>query len=260
MADKGSESRTLDLSQLTLWTSDDGLDKLLKGGFKLPKSGDGLVLLIKGKPGTGKSTLALQIANSISNQLRNGKKSKDDWFFFTCEQKKEDICEKALFFSYNIDEKHILDKRDMDNLGTTADSLQALTQSTLMWVTNTVNKFLLGNAKDEKKQKNVVVIDGLDLMNFDERIRFNMDWLVSVLRKYSRFSILVYEPMEGEKSQIDSMVDMIIQLKGEEVIGPPPYYLNKLSILKSRFQACILGWHQYKIIAGRGLVVFPSIQ
>lgn len=259
MTDRGLESRTTDLAQLTLSTNNDGLDKLLKGGFKLPKSGDGLVLLIKGKPGTGKSTLALQIAESISKQLGKGKKSKDDWFFFTCEQKKEDISEKACIFGYNIDEKHILDKRDLDNLGTTADSLQALTQSTLMWVTNTVNKFLLGNAKDDKKQKNVVVIDGLNLMNFDERIRFNMDWLISVLRKYCHFSILVYESLEGEKSQIDSMVDIIIQLKGEEIVGPPPYYQNKLCIMKSRFQGCVLGWHQYKIVSGRGLVVFPSI-
>ncbi len=45
-----------------------GLDLLLRGGFQLPPPVNqneeeqlGLVLLIRGKPGTGKTTLALQI-------------------------------------------------------------------------------------------------------------------------------------------------------------------------------------------------------
>lgn len=239
----------------------EGLDCLLHNGFVLPKSKDGLVLLIKGKPGTGKSTLALKIASNVAKEMsskgiREGLMQSEyqDWSYFSFEQKEIDIREKAKKFRCDLDANaHI-----MDNTSTAAnaeDTTHCLSQTALMWAQN----IMYNNFISKEQYQKIIVIDGLNLMDSDERSSINMNWLISSLRKYSLFSIIVYEPMDGEGSQIDSMVDMIFQLKGEEFFGPPLYYLNKICIPKSRYQNCVLGWHQYKIIDSVGIVIYPSI-
>jgi len=71
-----------------------GLDVLLGGGFWNPDS-HGLLLLIKGAPGVGKTTLAVQIAMaSVDWNNLNGMRS----CYWTVEQRKEDIQEKVRKF------------------------------------------------------------------------------------------------------------------------------------------------------------------
>lgn len=242
-----------------------GLDLLLHDGLVLPESGDGLILLIKGKPGTGKTTLALKIANNVSQEIYNNELNKqnpeeNNWSFFTCEQRKEDIAAKCMDFGYEIDQSHIFDYDIASDNSYSSDPRYASSQTTLTWANNILlSRFVDDSKVDKVKRQNVIVIDGLNMMGSEERDSINMSWFISTLRKYSVLSILVYEPLEGEPSQIDSMVDMILQLKGEEFNGPPLYYLNKISITKSRFQNYGLGWHQYKIFNNKGLIIFPSI-
>lgn len=246
-----------------LTTGIEGLDALLIGGFTLTKSKDGLIVLIKGKPGTGKSTLALAIAKSVAEKLAGNKAEFPDyrdWCYFTCEQKKEDILEKSKTFCLGIDESHIFDSSVPADEEFSVDSPHMLSRTTLMWAVNTLySTFIGGQSGAAADGKHLIVVDGLNLMSAEERLSINMDWLIATLRRRSLFSIIVYEPLDGETLQVDSMADIVIQLKGEEFAGPPPYYLNKLCITKSRFQRCIIGWHQYKIFDQKGVVIFPSI-
>ena len=254
-----------------LMTGIDGLDALLIGGFKLTHSKGGLILLIKGKPGTGKSTLALTIAKKVSDEIEdhtNHFPNYGGWRYFTCEQKTADIIAKAETFGLEIGEGNICDNSVPSDANFPDDSPHMLSRTTLMWAVNTMYQFISGKSEkadkdrktdDKGDHKYLIVVDGLNLMSAEERVSMNMDWLIATLRKRSLLSIIVYEPLDGEMSQIDSMVDIIIQMKGEEFAGPPPYFLNKLCITKSRFQRCIIGWHQYKIFDKKGIVIFPSI-
>ena len=62
------------------------LQSLLRGGFVLPHDPTaGLVVLLRGKPGTGKSTLALQILDLLDTH-KNAKR-----YYCTLEQSKEDV-------------------------------------------------------------------------------------------------------------------------------------------------------------------------
>ena len=60
------------------------MTRLLRGGFALPHDQDaGLVVLIRGKAGTGKSTLALQLLNQFESQAHR--------YYCTLEQSEEDV-------------------------------------------------------------------------------------------------------------------------------------------------------------------------
>ena len=77
-----------------------GLNDLFKKGLVLPPSNNGLIVLIKGRPGTGKTTLALQIACEASKQIM---KADTASIFFSSEQSNEDISERLKSLDINID-------------------------------------------------------------------------------------------------------------------------------------------------------------
>ncbi|MCL4205615.1 MAG: DUF2075 domain-containing protein [Pirellulaceae bacterium] len=73
-----------DEQAIWLRVKDPLLDRLLRGGFRLPHDpASGLVVLIRGKPGTGKSTLALQLLDLLET---DGAKK-----YLTLEQSKTDV-------------------------------------------------------------------------------------------------------------------------------------------------------------------------
>lgn len=232
----------------------DGLDTLLKNGFYIDK-GSSFVLLIKGQPGTGKSTLALKILSAASQwEIGEGKVQ-----YYTCEQKKKEIKEKCETFKTVIGFDII---SSLDDAVSKPESLEipfSRNSNALEWA----NTVAIRISEEETKCK-VIAIDGLNLLGRKDRNNYDLENIISLLRQKSIFSIIIYEPQKDEESIIDSIVDMIIEIKGMEYSGPPAYYFNMLSILKSRSQQCVLGWHQYKIkdkgnTYDNGIVVFPSI-
>jgi circadian clock protein KaiC len=82
-----------------LKTGIDGLDDLLQGGI-LPLGEDGLIIMIKGPPGAGKTTLALQIAvNSKKWGICESSSA-----YWTIEQHRDDIQRKAGILGMQKDE------------------------------------------------------------------------------------------------------------------------------------------------------------
>ncbi len=105
-------------------TNVEGLDELLHGGIVIPsqviEEKRGLVILIKGAPGSGKTTLSCQLAcsffkeKSINNTTNNGL-----LYYYTLDQTKKDIYKKIykLFVNNNFykDDLKIGDKTIEDN-------------------------------------------------------------------------------------------------------------------------------------------------
>lgn len=102
-------------------TSIEGLDKLLRDGLRLPpmynstekENKNGLVLLIKGEPGTGKSTLALQLARGLLIES-NGK---SNVYCYSLEQKSNDLLIKFILMWWYYTQKNYKHITDNLNIG-----------------------------------------------------------------------------------------------------------------------------------------------
>ena len=308
----------------------EGLDTLLRGGLLLPPNPktlqeEGFVILIKGHPGTGKTTLAFQIAcgatrwkeyqnvvfkcssvtrkskkreclkkkgysaqiKDIQNQL--GIAFPDSYtlpledtiplkipLLFSWEQDTNDILATFRRFETDLDEHDCNDSpwtiihkqreksaKKTHLVGIYNPTSQKNDEAHIPANTSASNWAVeIGNELEkipEKHKAPLIIIDGLNLLSTDERHTFDMERLVKKLRRSAIASILVYEDETGHHECIDYLVDMIIQLEGEECLIPIPHYRNRLCITKSRFQQSVLGWHHYKIRDKNGFLVFPSL-
>jgi len=103
-----------------------------------------------------------------------------------------------------------------------------------------------------------VVLDGLNILNDQEKRMINLNHVIKVLKKKAFFSVLIYDGIETENMFQEYLADMVIDLRGEEKQNAIKYFLNDLQISKSRFQSTANGWHQYKI-RDFGIQVFKSL-
>lgn len=246
-----------------------GLNKILGGGLVLPPSlgkpkskdskntiDDGLVVMISGHSGTGKSTLSLQFAlSALDWRSEVGKISYSGIRYYSLEQNKADIkakCKTLIENGYSDMSKSVAQisikgkewfKKDDDS-----DSQWLL----MGWL-----KEISDQIKKEELLK-LVVIDGLNLLDCDTREWSDLHKLVAILRRKSMVSILVLEPHTEKEDSLEYLVDMVLKLKSECDETTLSYLLHYLSITKARYQKTALGWHQYKIRDG-GIIVFPSL-
>lgn len=261
----------------------EGLDDLLRGGFVLPPAGvqggkqnqQGLLLLIKGKAGTGKSTLALQLAIAASGwKLKNEKgKSFQAPRYLTCEQSEYDLKDRCkTFIGREIKNDVVINSKLTAGKINPQDIAQPLYSgsSNYNWINEQIRELVnpAGSGIPVIKYK-ALIIDGLNHLGINERQLLDFEYYVNALKHHSALAIIIYEPIGNENTMIDYLSDMVIELRGDEIDNHVSYFFNKLIISKSRYQQSVLGWHQYKIKKADekaetsnkngGIYIYPSI-
>ncbi len=264
-----------------------GLDVLLRDGLKIPcleteNIENGMLMLIKGVSGTGKTTLALQIASgALEWEISEG----NEVWYFSCEQDASEISKKCgeLGIIDNGESNQPLGEKNYIRIQAlnTVHAASAETPYNPEQMLDRANEIheKLSFVMEEKRLR-LVVVDGLNTLSRKERRLFEIQSLLNLLRKKSMVSVVVFEEKESMYDVLDYLADIVIELRGEEVAidgGSQKYFLNQIHIVKSRFQQNVLGWHQYKIrsphekkdlellnakgvsAGSAGLEVFPSL-
>lgn len=240
-----------EINKISLPTSVTGLDDLLRGGFITPSIEKGLILLVKGKPGTGKSTLALQLAKGALSwqKLQCHKKV----VIYSGEQSREDL--KSLWMRLDPKDKRFNKLVINSKLEISSEIPFSEDSWTLEWASMVHDDIL----KKSSKKNKMIIVDGLNLMSLEDRKTFQIEYLVKALREQSLVGVIIFETDASSNDNLDYLADINIELKGGVLEGNPEYYLNHIRINKARFQSHVLGWHQYKITNHSGIIVYPSL-
>jgi len=220
-----------------------GLDDILGGG--LPRSRS---YLVQGRPGTGKTTLALQF---LLEGVRNGERC----LYITLSETEEEVRQVADSHGWSLDGIHVFDL--------TASPDDAGTQYTFFHPgeveLDEIVKRVLSEAERVKPVR--VVIDSLTELRLLARdaLRYRRQILAfkKIFSAYNAILILLAEqhPTETD-SQIESLVHGIILLTS----SLPDYGVprRKLCVVKLRASKHGEGYHDFTIQTG-GIVVYPRL-
>lgn len=99
----------------------------------------------------------------------------------------------------------------------------------------------------------VIVIDGFSQLSAKDLSALPYSHMLHIMKKIAKVVILVMDEKPEAYCNCDIMIEMRKGNAPEE-----EYMYHELQIVKSVFQVCVLGWHQYKK-RDEGIEVFPSI-
>ncbi len=279
-----------------------GLNRLFRDGISVPGWGQqngtddhrGVVLLIKGDPGTGKTTLAIQMALTAENLDYPGTapgvpsspadvidkvspegsaasfETRPTRRYYSCEQtvcdlerRTGEIAKAVSRVDGGRENRRAYATEDIEFHVYSEDCRGYAWESCAPYQSSfDVYNWLDGKIaeigrKTEGEPWMVTVLDGMNLLYKEEREMVQVQRLMENMRRTSRLGIIILEGEATEHPFQEFMADIVIEMKStsDNVVG---YLLHKLSITKSRYQETALGWHQYKN-RHDGIAVFPSI-
>ena len=263
-----------------------GLDFLLRGGLLLPTA-TGMAVLIKGGPGTCKTTLALQMAASIAG---SGNVS----VYLTAEEDPNLLLERLSFIGYL---QHFHKDAFLRTLKKNGKEFQVLMcnyigengwqeifsklkkpqgiflivsipnrESFLSNQSHMLKNFydLLGQSGGHDRKITCFVIDSLDALIENGGDRRIYEDVFGFAKRVMRLGLFISETGEVEHSHLrmpvrvpDHQVDMVIRMGYRTVLN---FKERVLEIEKCRTQDIIRGEHMFSNSSGKGITVYFSIQ
>jgi KaiC/GvpD/RAD55 family RecA-like ATPase len=264
----------------------DGLDTLLRRGSQ--KEGRGIVILegkplsvlLKGFAGSGKTTLSLQLATSISGHPGD-KNDKYYCVYFHADQTSNEIA--ALFNAFNWKTKLLKiypnlteyceykdsGWSDKKNLGSDFDagvyifdlaSLKHKEKEELDEIRLLIQDTI---AVRLKRWPRLVIVDSLNIIDEYRKgvlSRENIHRFTSDSPEYKPTPIFLFtleKTKDAVNRNFDYFFNMVIDL---DEFWDSDYYFRTIQIEKARNQEHVLGKHQYKInTTNGGMVIMPSL-
>lgn len=297
MADEKRIYLSTGIKHLDDLLSQDRPQKKERGGILIGKGTESKnfetpVVVIEGETGTGKTTLALQIAHSAARH--------PDWivFYYSLEQTTQSLITVSKNFGYFPDEeaKKQKDKnvqyRDISNIKDTIDFIESnpsiffckLSPRPITFTKEheifehrvaELNHVLLTINESIKNKFVLMIIDGITAFSESLLQRTEIYRLFTLFRTnhipcimtLERYSNIISEREEVSFECTKFLADIVISLTKDTSTEYLQYFLE---IIKSRVERQALGKHLYKIRTGpsaeniktdprRGIVVYPSI-
>jgi KaiC/GvpD/RAD55 family RecA-like ATPase len=249
------------------------LDRLLEGGLKLPTKLPGsspaqaLSLLLTGPPGTGKSTLSLELCyrwalNADYNSL-----------YVTTEAPADRLINNVDdFFGQDAAAKFQQASRDSPRSAVTVLPLRSGDDLRTLLDGPTVTQYILDIARllgyDVTRHPNLsspqspfdlIVIDSLNTVREPTSIgtqkisNLFRDLFVRITESGARVVLFILDSTpNAEKSEFwEYSSDVVIRLNRTYPTVPSDYMLRTIEIIKARYQSHVWGPHQLKIYKGR---------
>jgi circadian clock protein KaiC len=229
----------------TMGTGIEGLDDILEGGFPLNR-----IYLIEGDPGTGKTTLGLQI-------LMEGARLGEAGLYVTLSETKEELEAVAASHGWTLDGFSIFE------LLPTADSLNPESHYTIFHpseieLSETTSAVL---EEVERVKPKRVVFDSLSEMKLLAREPLRFRRQILALKQYfagkkSTVFLLDDKVTDGQDLQVQSIAHGVLSLEHLALeYGAERRRLRLIKLRGARFRG---GYHDFNIETG-GVVVFPRL-
>jgi circadian clock protein KaiC len=222
-----------------------GLDDVIHGG--LPKN---RVYLVKGEPGAGKTTLALQF-------LLEGRRAGERVLYVTLSETEEEIRQVAESHGWSLDGIELYELP-------TADQTLPLEDENTLYATADVDlkatmRVLLDEVERVKPQR--VVFDSMSEVRLLAQTPMRYRRQLLSLKQYfvgRACTVLLLDDLSGDASdlQVESLAHGVINL--EQVAMSYGADRRRLRVAKLRGSSFRSGYHDFVLRAG-GLVVFPRL-
>ncbi len=242
-----------------------GLSNIFRGGL-LPRTHDGTTMLLLGPPGAGKTVLALQLTADIA---RFGGLA----IYCSFEESYDLLVDRLVTFGqYQPEKFQVIEAGpDLEELVRTAQVHDPLKGLLILLRLDEVGGELpplpevirtIESSTASFQGERAITIDSISALGLREsegmseafRRRVNLHALVKEIEKSHLLGLLLGEEGDPGATTLGYLVDTVLRFSFDE-----PTHTRAIEISKCRLQDYQSGRHPFRIVDGRGTVIYPSL-